>query len=308
MAPGTRFDVLVAGGGSAGCVLAARLSEDAGARRLPGRGGARLRPVRRRRAGRTTCSTPARSRSRTRGRPTARTARSCGRASRRAARRTTPASCSRARRRTTTSGGTAGATRAIEPYLRRAERAAAARGRSRADELSPWHARLRRGGAATPRSRTRSTRVGTVRWNAAFAYLDPARGAAEPHDPRRHARRPRAARGDRAVGLTDHGRRARAGTVVLAAGAYGSPAILLRSGIGPGSATTCLSARGSSTTSASASAGNRAGAAAEMDGVRARAPGVHGAGDGVAAARRRLLLPARSASPDWDVAASRSSR
>ena len=28
MAPGTRFDVLVAGGGSAGCVLAARLSED----------------------------------------------------------------------------------------------------------------------------------------------------------------------------------------------------------------------------------------------------------------------------------------
>lgn len=76
-----------------------------------------------------------------------------------------------------------------------------------------------------------------IRWNAAFAYLDPVRG-----------RRELSVRGGtlvdrvvveagRAVGVRAVGPggsfEARADLVVLACGAYGTPAILLRSGIGP---------------------------------------------------------------------------
>ena len=75
--------------------------------------------------------------------------------------------------------------------------------------------------------------VGQVRWNAAFAYLDPARG------------RPNLTimadtlvdrvllDGDRATGAATSAGELQADQVVLAASAYGSPAILLRSGIGP---------------------------------------------------------------------------
>jgi choline dehydrogenase-like flavoprotein len=96
------------------------------------------------------------------------------------------------------------------------------------DEVAPWH----RAWAAAGAEVHPVNALGTTRWNAAFAYVDPVR--------------------DRLTILADtlvdrvllDGRRARgaitssgevrADTVVLCAGAYGSPAILLRSGIDAG--------------------------------------------------------------------------
>ncbi|MFI5843814.1 GMC family oxidoreductase [Catenuloplanes sp. NPDC051500] len=79
--------------------------------------------------------------------------------------------------------------------------------------------------------------VGHTRWNAAFAFLDPAR-----HRPNLRVLDDAVAvrltvRGGRATGVEIvRGGRAEtvsAGTVVLATGAYGNPPLLLRSGIGP---------------------------------------------------------------------------
>ena len=115
----------------------------------------------------------------------------------------------------------------LEPYLRRAAEKLGAKPFP-PDELSPWHrafaAASGEGAFAHP-----ANRVGTVRWNSAFAYLDEARA------------RPNLTilgetlvdRVEPGVVYTDHGRY-HADTIALAAGAYGSPAILLRSGIGPG--------------------------------------------------------------------------
>jgi choline dehydrogenase len=79
--------------------------------------------------------------------------------------------------------------------------------------------------------------VGSVRWNASFAYLDPARG--RPNltiVPDTLVARIVIDRG-RAVGAEligpDGVLRIDAGLVVLAAGSYGSPAVLVRSGLGP---------------------------------------------------------------------------
>ena len=76
-----------------------------------------------------------------------------------------------------------------------------------------------------------------VRVNAAFAYLDPARGRPNLRRARRDAvRQSRATRAATRPSSSGCGRVARFAsrrdTVVLAAGAYGSPAILLRSGVG----------------------------------------------------------------------------
>ena len=79
--------------------------------------------------------------------------------------------------------------------------------------------------------------VGAVRWNAAFAYLDPARGRpnlsimADTLVDRLHLEGSRVAR----VFVRVDGQQVEvaADRVVVAAGAYGSPAVLLRSGVGP---------------------------------------------------------------------------
>jgi choline dehydrogenase len=117
----------------------------------------------------------------------------------------------------------------IEPYLARAEGELRTR-RFELDELSPFHRAFAEAGADDAIVHPVNA-VGTVRWNTAFAYLDAAR------------ERPSLTilgdtlvdriDVDRRVVVTDRGE-LRAGTIVVAAGAYGSPGILLRSGIGPG--------------------------------------------------------------------------
>jgi choline dehydrogenase len=119
----------------------------------------------------------------------------------------------------------------IEPYLRRAERELRGR-RLELEELSPWHRAFvdAAGDAAIVHL---VNAVGTVRWSTAFAYLDPVRERAnltvlaDTLVDRVLLER------DRAVGVATAAGELRAGTVVLASGAYGSPGVLLRSGIGP---------------------------------------------------------------------------
>jgi choline dehydrogenase len=119
----------------------------------------------------------------------------------------------------------------LQPYLDRAEETLERRFVSR-DELAPWHrAFADAGGANTIRHGFNI--VGTTRWNAAFAYVDQAR-----------TRRNFTILADtivdtvllengRAIGVTTPKGDVFATTVVLTAGAYGTPGILLRSGFGP---------------------------------------------------------------------------
>jgi choline dehydrogenase len=114
----------------------------------------------------------------------------------------------------------------LEPYFERAEAMLRVRVLT-GDELTPWHAAWA-DAAGDGVILHPVNMVGDVRWNAAFAYVDPARA------------RPNltiladtlADRIDGDTLLTDRGP-IRARAIVLAAGAYGSPAILLRSGLGP---------------------------------------------------------------------------
>ena len=119
----------------------------------------------------------------------------------------------------------------IEPHLRRAERELRLR-QITAEELSPWHAAF----AAAARDDAilhPVNAIGAVRWNAAFAYLDPARARENLTIVADTLADRVVLSGDRAVGVTTSAGEMRAPTVVLAAGAYGSPGILLRSGVGP---------------------------------------------------------------------------
>jgi choline dehydrogenase len=120
---------------------------------------------------------------------------------------------------------------AIEPCLRRAERQMRVR-RLASEELSPWHRAFvdACGDAAIVHP---VNAVGTVRWNTAFAYLDPVRGRDDLTILADTLVDRVLLDGDRAIGVATTVGDVRARTVVLAAGAYGSPAILLRSGVGP---------------------------------------------------------------------------
>src|SRR5439155_6315350 len=117
---------------------------------------------------------------------------------------------------------------ALEPYFRRAEHELRVR-RFSPEELSPWHRAFVAANSET--IVTPVNAVGGVRWNASFAYIDPARsrsnltilaetlvGRIEPDTGRVHSSR----------GVLE------AETVVLAAGAYGTPGILLRSDVDAG--------------------------------------------------------------------------
>jgi choline dehydrogenase len=116
------------------------------------------------------------------------------------------------------------------PYLRRA--AETLQTRVLADEeLTPWHRAFRAAGAADSIVHPVNI-VDGVRWHSGFAYVDPARG-----------RQNLTILGDtlvdrvqlndgRATGAIAGGRQLSAAVVVVSAGAYGSPAILLRSGLG----------------------------------------------------------------------------
>lgn len=139
----------------------------------------------------------------------------------------------------------------FEPYLRRARDAIGAR-RVLDEEINPWQRAVLDGAAAlgipvledlddasvtTAIAPVPCNRIGDVRWNAAFAYLDGARERPNLTILDRalvDRLRLRAGRARGAVIRRDgHDVEIDADIVVLAAGAYGSPAILLRSGVGP---------------------------------------------------------------------------
>jgi choline dehydrogenase len=119
----------------------------------------------------------------------------------------------------------------LEPYLRSTEQALRVRPTPE-EELSPWHRAFAEVGGKDAILHPVNA-VGDVRWHTGFAYVDQARG------------RPNLTvladtlvghvlvEDGRAAGVLAGGRELRADVVVVSAGAYGSPGILLRSGIGP---------------------------------------------------------------------------
>jgi choline dehydrogenase len=117
---------------------------------------------------------------------------------------------------------------AIEPYLGRAEEMLRVR-RLAPDELSPWHGAFARAAGADAILHPVNV-VDGVRWNAAFAYVDPVRDCLTVQADTLVDRVLLA--GDRAVGVQTSAGELRAERVILSAGAYGSPGILLRSDVG----------------------------------------------------------------------------
>jgi choline dehydrogenase len=120
---------------------------------------------------------------------------------------------------------------AIEPFLERAAREMRVR-RIALEELSPWHRAFAEASGEDAILHSVNA-VGAVRWNAAFAYLDPARSREHLSIYADTLIDRVLLTGDRVAGVATTAGELRAPTVVLAAGAYGSPGILLRTGIGP---------------------------------------------------------------------------
>ena len=223
-----RFDVVVAGGGSAGCVLAARLSEEADRSVCLLEAGPDYGPFvgggwpddlldGRSLAFSHSWETDRDDRSQLR----ARVLGGCSAHNACVVLAGTPADYDE--------WGEGWSHTELEPFLRCTERTLRARPFPR-DELSPWHRAFAEAAGEAAIAHPANA-VDTVRWNAAFAYLDEARGR-ENLTILDETLVDRVEPGGGVV-YTDHGPY-HADTVVLAAGAYGSPAILLRSGIGPG--------------------------------------------------------------------------
>ena len=98
--------------------------------------------------------------------------------------------------------------------------------------MSPWHRAFADAAGDDAIVHTANVR-GTTRWNAGFAYLDPARSRTNLTIRAQTLVDRVVVEAGRAVGLATEDGEVRARTVVVAAGAYGSPAILLRSGLDP---------------------------------------------------------------------------
>ena len=119
----------------------------------------------------------------------------------------------------------------VAPYLDRARGALGTRTFA-PEELSPWHAAFAE--AAGEDAIVHPVNAdGPVRLNAAFAYLDPARGRPNLTILADTIADRVVLDGDRATGALTSAGELSAEVVVLASGAYGSPGVLLRSGIGP---------------------------------------------------------------------------
>jgi choline dehydrogenase len=119
----------------------------------------------------------------------------------------------------------------LAPYLRRAAAALQARVIPE-EELTPWHRAFRDAGGGDSIVHPVNI-VDGVRWHTGFAYVDPARGRANLTLLAETLVDRVLLDNGRAVGALAGGRELRADTVVVSASAYGSPGILLRSGIGP---------------------------------------------------------------------------
>jgi choline dehydrogenase len=228
MAP--RYDVIVAGGGTAGCVLAARLSEDP-ARRVcvveagpdygphdAGRWPADLLDARRLALDSHRWAQEGDDRSQAR----ARVLGGCS----------SHNACALVRGEPRDYDEWPEGWRAADlaPYLDRAERELRAHFFADA-ELTPWH-RAFAAAAGDLVVRHPFNLVGSTRWNAAFAYVDPARGRTNLEIVPDTIVDRVLVEGGRAVGVSTPGGDLRAPLVVVTAGAYGTPGILLRTGLG----------------------------------------------------------------------------
>jgi choline dehydrogenase len=219
-----RYDVLVLGGGSAGCVLAARLSED---------------------EGRTVCLVEA---GPDYGPPEAWPAELLDPNLIPESHQWDPTEAPSTPFRAKVLGGCSTHNACLlvwddeldwlEPYRRRALETIAPEPFSYADdELAPWFAAV----SAAAGDQGLDVVTGPfnirrgLRWNVVFAYLEPARD--RPNlTLRANAFADRVlTHGRRAVGAVVDGEEVRAGVVVVSAGTIGSPRILLRSGIEAGS-------------------------------------------------------------------------